>query len=57
MIGETVYDTGDHVIWLRSFWVQRDGGWFAAQLENFAVDPGQKTLRAPGRPTESTAGA
>lgn len=36
-IGETVYDTPDGVIGLRSIWELRDGSWKAAALENFAV--------------------
>ena len=35
MIGETVYDMGDHSIGLRSIWERRDGRWLAARLENF----------------------
>ena len=36
-IGETVYDTPDGVIGLRSIWELRDGVWKAAALENFPV--------------------
>ncbi|AZG47697.1 hypothetical protein [Gordonia insulae] len=36
-IGETIYDTGDGVIGLRSIWELRDGEWKAAALENFPV--------------------
>lgn len=37
-VGETVYRTADAVIGLRSRWVNRDGRWLAAELENFAAD-------------------
>ncbi|MFW0785231.1 hypothetical protein AAFP35_11970 [Gordonia sp. CPCC 206044] len=36
-IGETVYDTPDGVIGLRSIWERRAGEWKAASLENFPV--------------------
>lgn len=36
-IGETVYDTPDGVIGLRSIWELRDSTWKAAALENFPV--------------------
>lgn len=36
--GETVYDTPDGRIGLRSVWWLRDGVWLAAELENFAVE-------------------
>lgn len=35
MVGETVYDTGDRLIGLRSIWELHDGRWLAAALENF----------------------
>ncbi|WP_328395879.1 hypothetical protein [Nocardia sp. NBC_00416] len=34
-IGETVYDTPEGVIGLRSIWELREGAWKAAALENF----------------------
>ena len=40
-IGETIYDTGDGRIGLRSIWELRDGQWKAAALENFPV-PGEQ---------------
>lgn len=36
--GETIYDTPDGLIGLRSIWWWRDGQWLAAELENFPVD-------------------
>ncbi|GGL16828.1 hypothetical protein [Nocardia jinanensis] len=36
-IGETVYDTAQGMIGLRSIWELRDGVWKAAALENFPV--------------------
>ncbi|WP_068268924.1 hypothetical protein [Aldersonia kunmingensis] len=36
-IGETVYDTPEGVIGLRSIWELHDGQWKAAVLENFPV--------------------
>lgn len=36
--GETVYETPDGAIGLRSIWWLRDGVWLAAELENFPVD-------------------
>ncbi|MFF0501383.1 hypothetical protein ACFYU5_33655 [Nocardia aobensis] len=36
-IGETVYDTPEGTIGLRSIWELRDGAWKAAGLENFSV--------------------
>ncbi|MDO3402970.1 hypothetical protein O6072_22335 [Mycolicibacterium neoaurum] len=38
MVGETVYDVGDRLIGLRSFWEDHGGRWLAAALENFTVD-------------------
>lgn len=40
MIGEAVYEVGGSFIGLRSIWERRDGGWLAAELENFATDGG-----------------
>lgn len=37
MVGETVYDMGDHSIGLRSIWELHDGRWLAARLENFSA--------------------
>lgn len=37
-VGETVYHTADGAIGLQSRWVNRDGRWLAAELENFATD-------------------
>ncbi|AHH19861.1 hypothetical protein NONO_c50770 [Nocardia nova SH22a] len=34
-VGETVYDTPEGVIGLRSIWERHDGQWKAAALENF----------------------
>ncbi|MEU4311045.1 hypothetical protein [Nocardia sp. NPDC024068] len=39
-IGETVYDTPDGVIGLRSIWELHDGVWKAAALENFPAAGG-----------------
>ncbi|MBH0781047.1 hypothetical protein [Nocardia bovistercoris] len=36
-IGETVYQTADGPIGLRSIWETRDGRWKAVALENFPV--------------------
>lgn len=38
MIGETVYETGDRSIGLRSIWELHDGHWLAARLENFDAE-------------------
>ncbi|MBL3671129.1 hypothetical protein JL475_35415 [Streptomyces sp. M2CJ-2] len=39
-VGETVYDTPDGRIGLRSVWESRDGSWKAAALENFPPEAG-----------------
>ncbi|MFG1858277.1 hypothetical protein ACGFJT_41025 [Actinomadura geliboluensis] len=36
-VGDTVYETPDGLIGLRSFWVLHEGVWRAAELENFPV--------------------
>jgi hypothetical protein len=36
-VGETIYDTSDGRIGLRSIWHLHDGQWRAAELENFDV--------------------
>jgi len=37
-IGDTVYETQEGVIGLRSFWVLDEGEWKAAELANFPVE-------------------
>lgn len=37
-IGDTVYETPEGLIGLRSFWVLDDGAWRAAELANFPVE-------------------
>jgi len=37
-IGDAVYQTPDGEIGLRSIWIERDGRWLAAELENFSPE-------------------
>lgn len=37
-VGDTVYQTPDGPIGLRSFWIRHEGAWRAVELENFPVE-------------------
>ncbi|MFS2294265.1 hypothetical protein FHX41_3443 [Actinomadura hallensis] len=37
-VGDTVYETPDGPIGLRSYWIMHEGAWRAVELENFPVE-------------------